>query len=66
MSINTKVDDISKNDILHVAQLCSIKNATQIIDEVNAAISKWKKFSNAAGVEAEQQSVIQKQFVKIK
>ncbi|MEY2830069.1 MAG: hypothetical protein RIQ33_1927 [Bacteroidota bacterium] len=66
MSINTKVDNITKNDIIHVAQQCSIKNATQIIDEVNAAIGKWKKFSKIAGVETEQQSAIQKQFAKIK
>ncbi|MEN9523840.1 MAG: hypothetical protein RL065_2217 [Bacteroidota bacterium] len=65
MSVNNKVNEITKNDVLQVAKQCSIKNGEQIIDEIKTATGKWKKFAKESGIEIEQQKIIQQQFNKL-
>jgi serine/threonine-protein kinase HipA len=66
MSINGKVENINKIDVLTIAKQNSIKNGNAIIEQVSVAINQWKKFAKEAQIELDQQKLIQKQFNKFK
>ncbi|MFM2224213.1 MAG: hypothetical protein RJA07_415 [Bacteroidota bacterium] len=66
MSINGKVENITRQDILAVAKSCSIKNGAAIIEQVSTATGKWKKFAKIATIDIEQQNAIYKVFLKLK
>ncbi len=51
LSINGKRKDISYDDFLQLAQSMNIKNAKDIIDQVNDAVSLWEHFSNQVFVD---------------
>ena len=50
MSINGKFSVITKDDLLECAAKNNIKNATQIIDEVCHAASKWPEIAHECEV----------------
>ena len=52
MSVNNKWDDITREDLLDVAENVNIKQANQIIDEVAEAVSHWPKLAKAYGIPA--------------
>jgi serine/threonine-protein kinase HipA len=54
MTINTKRDQFSREDFRAVAKATSMKRGrdTAIIEEVRAAVMRWREFADAAGVDA--------------
>jgi serine/threonine-protein kinase HipA len=54
MTINTKRDQFSRDDFRAVAKATSMKRGrdTAIIEEVRAAVMRWREFADAAGVDA--------------
>lgn len=53
MSINNKWTEITKTDLLSVAQNISIKKPEYIIDQVKEAVSKWSELANQYGIPKE-------------
>ena len=58
MSINGKLLDISRKDLLVVAKDMNIKKAEAIIDEVVAGVKTWKKCAKKAEVDLNQATAI--------
>jgi serine/threonine-protein kinase HipA len=54
MTINTKRDQFTREDFRAVAKVSSMKRGrdTAIVEEVRAAIMRWREFADAAGVNA--------------
>jgi serine/threonine-protein kinase HipA len=50
MSINAKRDDITRQDLLDVADAISLSRPQAIIEEVVQAVENWPEFATAAGV----------------
>lgn len=53
MSINSKFDDITRQDLLVCAAANNIKNATEIIDKVCETTAKWPEMAKNCGVPQE-------------
>jgi serine/threonine-protein kinase HipA len=60
LSINGKRMNISRNDLLEVAKKMNIKKADAIIDQVNAAVSKWNEFAEQTNVKKDLKEAISK------
>jgi len=56
MTINGKSDDFELDDFVACAKTASMKRgrAKKILDEVRQAVSRWKEYADAAGVESAQ------------
>jgi serine/threonine-protein kinase HipA len=50
LSINGKRKDITKADLLVVGESIRCKKAAEIIDEINATVSQWKRFADEVNV----------------
>jgi len=50
MSVNGKRDGFSKQELIATGKSISIAKPELILDEVAAAVGKWQKFADAAGV----------------
>jgi serine/threonine-protein kinase HipA len=50
MSVNGKFDDISRSDLLSVADRFLIPSAKGILNEVRAAVGEWPRFGKEAGL----------------
>jgi serine/threonine-protein kinase HipA len=50
MSINNKFDEITREDLLAVAQNVNIKHADQIIDQVIESVSHWPDLAKENGI----------------
>lgn len=50
MSINSKVDNFTFEDLQSIAKKMSIRNSREIIERVVCAASKWAEFAKDAGV----------------
>ena len=66
LSINSKRNNITRADLLATAKAVSIKNAADIIDEVNTVVRKWKHFADAVKVSPALRDEILKTLVKLK
>jgi serine/threonine-protein kinase HipA len=60
MSINGKRDDFTRADLLTIAQQHGLKDATDLIDQVTAAVADWPRFAQEAGVKSDQRKTIPK------
>lgn len=63
LSINGKRMNITRDDLLQVAQKMNIKKAPAIIDQVSIAINKWPNFAAQTNVKKELQEAISKTLV---
>jgi serine/threonine-protein kinase HipA len=45
MSVNQKFDDISKADLLAVADRFSVRKPDKVLSDVRAAIDNWSQFA---------------------
>jgi serine/threonine-protein kinase HipA len=54
MSVNGKFEDITRADLLELADRYVVPAPTRVIDEVLEAVRRWLSFAREAGVEAEQ------------
>jgi serine/threonine-protein kinase HipA len=61
MSINNKRDQITREDLLAVAQVSDLKYASKIIDEVKAAVQNWPHYANQARLDKKRSEAIKKQ-----
>ena len=61
MSINNKRDQITREDLLAVAQVSDLKHASKIIDEVKAAVQNWPHYANQARLDKKRSEAIKKQ-----
>ena len=50
LSINSKRKDITKADLISLASSINVKKADNIINDVRAAVSRWKDFAEEVGV----------------
>jgi len=50
MSVNGKFDNINRADLLELAALNNIRNASQIIDEICESCSEWKRIARECEV----------------
>jgi serine/threonine-protein kinase HipA len=66
LSINGKRNDITKQDFLQIAGSMNIKNAPAIIEEINQAVSQWKKFASEVGVTPKLRDAISQTLINIK
>lgn len=58
MSINGKLDDISRKDLTETAKKMNIKKSNEIIESVRDVVSNWKKYAKGAHVEINQINMI--------
>lgn len=58
MSVNGKFTDITRADLIDVADRHQIVDAVNVIKDVNAAIDSWTQHANAAEVPADTQAAI--------
>jgi serine/threonine-protein kinase HipA len=65
MSVNGQFDTINRADVLAVADRFAVPGAKGLLDEVAAALGRWPEFAAAAGVPADMQLKIEKEFVRI-
>ncbi len=54
MAINGKFSDISRSDLLAVANRFSIGRAEEIIGQVDDAVARWPQFALEAGIAPEE------------
>ena len=65
LSVNSKRKNIEKADLLEVARKMNIKNANEIIDQIDQVISRWKDYANDQKVDPELRDTIQGTFVRM-
>uniref|UniRef100_UPI00404831A4 type II toxin-antitoxin system HipA family toxin n=1 Tax=Algoriphagus sp. TaxID=1872435 RepID=UPI00404831A4 len=65
LSVNGKRKNIEKTDLLEVARKMNIKNANEIIDQIDQVISRWKHYANDQKVDPELRDTIQGTFVRM-
>ena len=58
MSINGKFDGVLREDLLAVANRFSVPAAPALIDQVNQAVTRWREFTDLAGLSGEDVSRI--------
>jgi serine/threonine-protein kinase HipA len=63
LSVNSKRKDITREDLLSVAKQMNIKKAKNIISEIKAVISDWRKYANQTKVEDELIIAIEKNLI---
>ena len=63
LSVNGKRKNIEKADLLEVARKMNIKNANEIIDQIDQVISRWKDYANDQKVDPELRDTSQGTFV---
>jgi serine/threonine-protein kinase HipA len=65
MSINGKRDNITKEDLLQVADSISLHKAGDVIEEIQAALEKWTEFAQTARVKPSVANEIRRNFIAI-
>lgn len=62
MSVNGKFSDITRADLLAVADRFQVPRARSVIRSVTSAVARWQEFSAEAGVGAEQATAMESTF----
>ena len=65
LSVNGKRKNIERADLLEVARKMNIKGASEIIDQVDQVIGKWKKYADDLKVDPELREAIKSTFVRM-
>ena len=60
LSLNSKTDDFTREDLLAVAQNMGIRGANHIIEDVRAAVASWPTIAKECGVRQEHIEAIDK------
>ncbi len=66
LSINGKRRNITRQDLLEVAKKMNIKRANSIIDQINAAVSKWNEYADQTNVKKDLKEAIAKTLLLLK
>lgn len=62
MSVNGKFDDITRDDLLQVADRFVVPNAARALDDVKAALGSWPQCADEAGVAHPRMHEVAKDF----
>jgi serine/threonine-protein kinase HipA len=65
MSVNSKRDHFSRDELIATGRSISISRPEEIIDEVTAAVNSWIEFADEAGVKKDVSREIKKQQRKL-
>jgi serine/threonine-protein kinase HipA len=65
MSVNRKFEDISKEDLLAVADRFSVRKPESLLSDVRAAIDNWSQFAKQADLSPALQSRIANQLLPL-
>jgi serine/threonine-protein kinase HipA len=65
LSINGKRNNIERADLLEVARKMNIKGASEIIDQVDQVIGRWKEYADDQKVDPELRTAIESTLVKM-
>ena len=60
LSINGKLKNINKKDLMTIAKANNVKKGEKIIEEINKIVKNWKDFANRAKVRKDLLQTIQK------
>ncbi len=60
LSVNGKHQNISKEDLMTIADANNIKKAEKVIDEINEVVKNWLHFADEVGVREDLKQTIQK------
>ena len=60
LSVNGKRKGITKNDLLQIGHSIKCKQATSIIEEIEASVMNWKKYADEVGVSVNLRDAIEK------
>jgi serine/threonine-protein kinase HipA len=66
MSVNGKFDDITRADLMTVAERFNVVGAAQVITDVNDALSSWAEFAMTAGLDVEVADAVATDFKPIR
>ena len=62
MTINTKRDNFSLQDLLEVGSRISYKGAREAVEEIAEVIKEWKRYSKVAGIPVRQSKALERSF----
>lgn len=65
LSVNGKRNNINRSDLLAVARKMNIKNASEIIDQVDQVIGKWRSYADEQKVDPQLREAIAATFVRM-
>jgi len=65
LSINTKREDITREDLLQVAKAMNIKKPSHILEEIQESMGRWPEYADMAKMPSAQMSVIRKNFIQL-
>jgi serine/threonine-protein kinase HipA len=65
MSVNQKFKDISKNDLLAVADRFGIRKPENILSDVRGAIDNWSQFAKQASLSTALQNEIARDLIPL-
>ncbi len=65
LSINHKRINITREDLLLLAQAVNCKKAPTIINEINAVVTNWKKYASITGVQKKLREAIAQTLIQL-
>lgn len=65
LSVNGKRKDITRADLLALAEQMNIKRPEQLLDEVHAVVQHWPDYADAVGVEPRMRDAISESLVPV-
>ena len=65
LSINHKRTNITREDLLLLAQAVNCKKAPTIINEINAVVTNWKKYASITGVQKKLREAIAQTLIQL-
>jgi len=66
LSVNGKRKDITKKDLLVIGESIRCKKASEIIDEINETVNRWKSFADKVNVSVELRDEISKTLLNLR
>jgi serine/threonine-protein kinase HipA len=65
LSINHKRTNITREDLLLLAEAVNCRKAPSIINEINAVVTNWKKYASITGVQKKLREAIAKTLIQL-
>jgi serine/threonine-protein kinase HipA len=65
LSINGKRKDITKADLLVIGDSIRLRKASEIIDEINGTVNRWKEYANEVQVDPKLRTAIGKTLLNL-
>jgi serine/threonine-protein kinase HipA len=65
LSVNGKRTGITRDDFMAVAKQMNIRNAKNIIAQIDNKVQNWSRYARQAGVDARLETAVKKTFIRI-